>query len=79
MVQFAVSGQFRSRDGFNEFTTDVEAPNENVARERVYANIGSQHGLKRTQIKIDSVRSLSDNADTGANADADADESEVAG
>ncbi|CAJ53518.1 50S ribosomal protein L18Ae [Haloquadratum walsbyi] len=63
MVQFAVSGQFRSRDGFNEFTTDVEAPNKNVARERVYANIGSQHSLRRTQIKIDSVRSLSDNAD----------------
>ncbi|MFD1598552.1 50S ribosomal protein L18Ae [Halobellus rarus] len=55
MSQFTVSGRFQSRDGFSEFTTSVEAPNENVARERVYANIGSQHGLKRTQIELDEV------------------------
>ncbi|RLM56685.1 50S ribosomal protein L18a [Halobellus sp. Atlit-31R] len=55
MSQFAVSGRFQSRDGFSEFNTVVEAPNENVARERVYANIGSQHGLKRTQIEIGEV------------------------
>ena len=55
MSQFAVSGRFQSRDGFSEFNTVVEAPNENVASERVYANIGSQHGLKRTQIEIDEI------------------------
>ncbi|MDQ2055395.1 MULTISPECIES: 50S ribosomal protein L18Ae [Halobellus] len=55
MSKFAVSGRFQSRDGFSEFNTVVEAPNENVARERVYANVGSQHGLKRTQIEIDEI------------------------
>jgi len=55
MSQFTVSGRFQSRDGYSEFNTAVEAPNEDVARERVYANIGSQHGLKRTQIEIDDV------------------------
>ncbi|WP_311170296.1 50S ribosomal protein L18Ae [Halobellus ordinarius] len=55
MSKFAVSGRFQSRDGFSEFQTTVEAPNEKVAHERVYANIGSQHGLKRTQIEIDDV------------------------
>ena len=55
MSKFAVSGRFQSRDGFSEFNTVVEAPNENVARERVYTNVGSQHGLKRTQIEIDEV------------------------
>jgi len=55
MSKFAVSGRFQSRDGFSEFNTVVEAPNENVARERVYANVGSQHGLKRTQIEIAEV------------------------
>ncbi|MFA1609638.1 50S ribosomal protein L18Ae [Halobellus rubicundus] len=55
MSQYAVSGRFQSRDGFSEFNTVVDAPNEDVARERVYANIGSQHGLKRTQIEIDGV------------------------
>ncbi|WP_435183923.1 50S ribosomal protein L18Ae [Halobellus sp. EA9] len=55
MSQYVVSGRFQSRDGFSEFNTVVDAPNEDVARERVYANIGSQHGLKRTQIEIDGV------------------------
>ncbi|MFB6092444.1 MAG: 50S ribosomal protein L18Ae [Haloquadratum sp.] len=59
MSQFVVSGRFQSRDGYNEFETDVEAPNADVARERVYANIGSQHNLKRTQIEIDEVGEVS--------------------
>ena len=55
MSEYAVSGRFQSRDGYSQFETSVDAPNGNVARERVYANIGSQHGLKRTQIEIDDV------------------------
>ncbi|ELY27045.1 50S ribosomal protein LX [Halogeometricum borinquense DSM 11551] len=50
-----MSGQFQSRDGYSEFQTVVDAPNENVARDRVFSNIGSQHGLKRTQIEITEV------------------------
>ena len=48
-------GRVRSGEGCRQVGTRVEAPNENVARERVYANIGSQHGLKRTQIEVDDV------------------------
>ena len=55
MSKYAVSGRFQSRDGYSQFETSVDAPNENVARERVYANIGSQHRLKRTQIEIEAV------------------------
>jgi large subunit ribosomal protein LX len=55
MSQFTVSGRFQSRDGYSEFQTAVDAPNENVAREHVLSNIGSQHGLKRTQIEISEV------------------------
>ena len=55
MSKYVVSGRFQSRDGYSQFETSVEAPNENVAHERVYANIGSQHRLKRTQIEIDDV------------------------
>ena len=55
MSQFAVSGRFQSRDGFQSFEKTIEAPNENVAQERVFSTVGSQHGLKRTQIEIDEV------------------------
>ena len=55
MDQFTVSGRFRSRNGFQEFRKTVEAPNENVAREHVFSQIGSEHGLKRVQVEITEV------------------------
>ena len=33
----------------------VDAPNEDVAREHTFAEFGSKHGLKRTQVEIDEV------------------------
>ncbi|WP_418281326.1 50S ribosomal protein L18Ae [Halorubrum sp. DTA98] len=55
MSTYTVSGRFQSRDGFQEFTKDVEAENEDLARERIYTNVGSQHSRKRTQIEIEEV------------------------
>jgi large subunit ribosomal protein LX len=55
MSEFTVRGSFPARFGDQEFEKRVDAPNEDVAIERVYANFGSQHGLKRTQIAIDGV------------------------
>ncbi|MFB6157794.1 MAG: 50S ribosomal protein L18Ae [Haloferacaceae archaeon] len=52
MNQFSVSGRFQTRNGYQEFTKTVEAPNAEVAHERVYARLGSEHGLKRTQIEL---------------------------
>ena len=50
MSQFTVSGRFQMRDGFQEFTKSIEAPNDSVAREHVLSQLGSEHNLKRTQI-----------------------------
>ena len=36
-------------------TISVDAPNEGVARERIYANLGSQHALRRTEIELGEV------------------------
>ncbi|WP_336134891.1 50S ribosomal protein L18Ae [Natronomonas amylolytica] len=55
MSEFTVRGSFPARFGEQDFEKQVEAPNENVAVERVYTNFGSQHGLKRTQIDIAEV------------------------
>jgi large subunit ribosomal protein LX len=55
MSQFTVSGRFQGRTGWSPFEKTVEAPNENVAREHTYANIGSEHGLKRMQVEINEV------------------------
>ncbi|MHC3438558.1 50S ribosomal protein L18Ae [Natrialbaceae archaeon A-gly3] len=56
MNQFTVTGQFKDRDGYAEFETSIEAENESVAREHVLSQLGSRHGLKRTQIDLEEVR-----------------------
>ncbi|USZ66683.1 50S ribosomal protein L18Ae [Halorussus salilacus] len=55
MSEFTVRGRFKSRDGWQEFETEVDAENEDVARERTYANFGGRYSLKRTQIEVEEV------------------------
>ena len=55
MSEFTVRGKFQARDGWQEFETDIDADNENVAEERTYANFGGRHGLKRTQVEVEEV------------------------
>ena len=55
MSEFTIRGQFQTRDGWQEFETSVDADNEDVARERAYANFGGRHGLKRTQVDVQEV------------------------
>lgn len=55
MSEFRVRGRYQARDGWQAFEKTVEAPNEDVARERAYAELGSNYGLKRTQIDLEGV------------------------
>ncbi|WP_299330936.1 50S ribosomal protein L18Ae [Haloplanus sp.] len=55
MSQFVVSGRFQDRIGHRDFEKTIDAPNENVAREHVLSQLGSEHGLKRTQVEIEGV------------------------
>ncbi len=55
MNQYTVTGRFKNRDGYAEFETTLEAENEDVAREHVLSQLGSRHGLKRTQIDLSEV------------------------
>jgi len=55
MSTFTVRGSFQARDGQQSFEKEIEAPNEDVATEHTYAEFGSKHGLKRTQIEVTEV------------------------
>jgi large subunit ribosomal protein LX len=55
MSEFTVRGEFQSRDGWSSFQKEIDAENEDVAVEHTYSRLGSQHGLKRTQIEIEEV------------------------
>ncbi len=55
MSTYTVSGSWDARDGWQRFEKRVDAENEDVATEHVYAEFGSKHGLKRTQVEIEEV------------------------
>jgi large subunit ribosomal protein LX len=55
MTEFTVSGRWKARDDWETFEKRIEAENEDVAREHTYAEFGSKHGLKRTQVEIEEV------------------------
>ncbi|PSP27215.1 50S ribosomal protein L18a [Halobacteriales archaeon QH_2_65_14] len=55
MSEYTVTGRWKARDGWQSFEKAIEAENEDVATERVYAEFGSKHGLKRPQVEIDGV------------------------
>jgi large subunit ribosomal protein LX len=52
---FVVRGRYRARDVWQEFENTVRAPNDDVAAERIYAEIGSRHARKRTEVEIREV------------------------
>lgn len=55
MSEFTVSGRFQTPRGQQQFERTVSAENESVAIEHTYADFGSEHGLKRTQVDIEGV------------------------
>jgi large subunit ribosomal protein LX len=56
--KFEVKGTFMMGEDWMPYTKVVTAPNENQAKERTLAVIGSKHNLKRRYIKIDAVKAV---------------------
>lgn len=55
MKSFIVKGTFKAGKDWEKYTKNVESQNEKNAREKVFSIFGSKHGIKRYQVKIDSV------------------------
>lgn len=53
---FEVKGDYKTSKGLQAFTKSINALNENHAKERTFALLGSKHGLKRREIKIKEVK-----------------------
>ena len=51
-MKFRITGEMKAGAGIRKFTKEVEAKSENHAKELIYALLGSQNGLKRTNVKI---------------------------
>jgi large subunit ribosomal protein LX len=58
MKVFKVTGQIRKPNLNTEFNKEVLADKEEHAVEKVYAELGSRHRVKRFHIKIGSVEEI---------------------
>jgi len=55
MANFEIKGKLKLGFFWEKFTKIIESENEKNALEKTYSVIGSQHGLKRRNIIIESV------------------------
>lgn len=55
MKNFVVKGQFKAGHSWEKFAKKIESQNEKNAEDKIYSIFGSKHGIKRAQIKIESV------------------------
>jgi large subunit ribosomal protein LX len=55
MEKYIVIGKFKAGTKWEHFTKNITSQNEKNARGKVYSLIGSEHGLKRNLIRLESV------------------------
>lgn len=56
--KFEVKGTFLMGENWMPYTKVIAAPNENQAKERTFAVIGSKHNLKRRYIRVEAVKAV---------------------
>ncbi|MFA5942842.1 MAG: 50S ribosomal protein L18Ae [Candidatus Thermoplasmatota archaeon] len=56
---FQVDGDFQMGRVRQHFTIQVAAANEAGAKDRVYATLGSRHGVNRRQVAIGTAKAIS--------------------
>lgn len=55
MKNFVVKGKFKAGLTWEKFTKRIESQNEKNAQDKVYSIFGSKHGIKRSQVEIESI------------------------
>ena len=54
-MNFIVKGTFKAGQKYEPFTKKITTLNKNLASEKVFSLLGSEHGVKRSLVKIVSV------------------------
>ncbi len=57
-MNFMVKGTFKAGLKWERFTKTITSPNKKNASEKAFSLIGSEHGLKRNLVKIESVEEV---------------------
>jgi len=57
-MKYTVYGQMYVNKEWKSFIKEMEADSEPRVREKTMTRLGSDHGVRRTQIKIDNVEGV---------------------
>lgn len=57
-MDYIAKGSFKAGERSEKFTKKVTALNKNLAVEKIFSLIGSEHGVNRRLMKIDSVEEV---------------------
>jgi ribosomal protein L20A (L18A) len=57
-MKYSIDGVMLLNGEKRKFHKEVEAENQNRARELVYIHIGSNHGVRRKNIQMESVKEV---------------------
>jgi len=60
-MKFEIQGRLKGGivgKTWNSFSKEIECSSEKNAIEKIYSLMGSKHGLKRNEIKIDGVKTV---------------------
>ncbi|MBI5554138.1 MAG: 50S ribosomal protein L18a [Candidatus Diapherotrites archaeon] len=55
-MEFEVKGKYEHQEKRHAFTTAIRTTSEKRARELTYAKLGSNHGINRRHIQIQSIQ-----------------------
>ena len=51
-MKYVISGSMEIKPSPRSFSKTIEAGSEKLALERLFAEMGSRHGLKRSKVKV---------------------------
>ncbi|MEI7960880.1 MAG: 50S ribosomal protein L18Ae [archaeon] len=57
-MNYNATGSFLSKGETTPFETSIDAENEKMAREKIFAQMGSKQGIKRMYILIKDIKAM---------------------
>ncbi len=55
-MKYTAKGEYKKSGSKEKFTKEVDAENEKMAKEKLYAEMGSKQGVKRHDIAIAEIK-----------------------
>lgn len=56
MAKYIIKGFYNKRGNVSKFSKEIEADSEKLAKEKIFADLGSKHKVKRRFITLEEIK-----------------------